>query len=55
VINELAYQLQEHRAEVETRLAGQKVSLEKFSEAATQEKSAVERHLDRLNAEVQAL
>jgi uncharacterized coiled-coil protein SlyX len=49
VINELTDQLQEHRAEVETRLDGQKESLEKLSEAATQEKSAVERHLDRLN------
>jgi hypothetical protein len=55
VINELADQSQEHRAGVETRLASQKESLEKFSEAATQEKSLVERHLDRLNAEVQAL
>jgi uncharacterized coiled-coil protein SlyX len=55
VINELADQLQEHGAQVETRLACQKESLEKFSEAATQEKSAVERHLDRLNAKVQAL
>jgi uncharacterized coiled-coil protein SlyX len=55
VINELADQLQEHRAQVETRLACQKESLEKFTEVATQEKSAVERHLDRLNAKVQAL
>jgi hypothetical protein len=55
VINELADQLQEHRAQVETRLACQKESLEKFTEAATQEKSAVERYLDRLNTKVQAL
>jgi uncharacterized coiled-coil protein SlyX len=55
VINELADQLHEHRAQVETRLVCQEESLEKFSEAATQEKSTVERHLDRLNAKVQAL
>jgi uncharacterized coiled-coil protein SlyX len=55
VINELADQLEEYRAGVETKLAGQKESLDKFSEAATQEKSAVERHLDRLNAKFRHL
>jgi uncharacterized coiled-coil protein SlyX len=55
VINELADQLQEHRAGVETRLASQKESLDKFTEAATQEKSAVERNVDSLNVKVQAL